>query len=95
MEKVEGKMKTKEEILESKGFKITCHQEDKDKINGIFILPLLEAMEEYAKEVTQKKDELIKAQRELIAEIDKHEGTNFIEVQLRMKIEQLEKEIGK
>ncbi len=55
---------------------------------------------EIAKEITtlhsselSKRDELIEAYKELVADIDLHKGTTITEVKIRAKISELTKEL--
>jgi len=53
-------IKSAEEILEKQGFKIMCHKKDDDVLHDIFIKPLLEAMQIYARQESERRiDEFI------------------------------------
>lgn len=80
-------MKTKEEILNSKG---AIQTQD-----GLLYIreQCFGSMEEYASEQCQKRDELIKAQDELIKELCEEEGAVLYIKKLEDKIEQLKNEI--
>jgi len=102
-------MKTAEEYLKDKGFFAMTHKEGSESVRKAFIEPVIKAMQDYASQQCQKRDELIKAQDELIEFYGKiisdssmflhvhhwEESTENIEKgqELRFKIEQLKKQI--
>jgi len=82
-------MKTKEQILrdyvENNGCDELCIKD------SLWEAIILEAMEEYASEQCQKRDELIKAQAELITWFDDEKESG--DAKIREKIETLKSEL--